>query len=353
MGNSDPTWFDTIAGDRQDVLIAFALLSYRRLESLAASLSAPLQMHVLFVTYSDHRQFNPMGLDDQRIESSSTDIATAAADGLRYYEARGGLGFADFRELWAFRDLFFSLALRDLQVQYRQTLIGVAWAVIRPLTLMVVFTTLFRMLGRIPAANTGTYAVSLYAGLLPWQLFATTLTKSTCSLVANESILTKVYFPRLILPLVPLAVGLIDFIIAFIVLLGLMLWYAITPTASVLMVPAFVMLTMLISFALGTWLSAANALYRDIEHAVPFVVQVGMFVSPVVYEMAKVVPEKWQTVYSINPMVGVLEGFRWALLGQQPFPLTAVALAVTISVTILVGGLIYFRRIERFVADRV
>ncbi len=289
---------------------------------------------------------------DQQIDLSAGTFATAPEDGLIYYEARGGLGFADFRELWAYRDLFFSLALRDLQVQYRQTFIGVAWAVIRPLTLMIVFTALFRMLGRIPASNEQTYAVTLYAVLLPWQLFATTLTKSTSSLVANEAILTKVYFPRLILPLVPIAVGLVDFAIAFVVLLGLMFWYGVMPTVTILLVPFFVALAVLVSFAFGTWLSAANALYRDIQHAVPFVVQVGMFVSPVIYEMAEV-PEKWRTLYSLNPMVGVLEGFRWSLLGQQEPPLTAIALSIMISAVVLAGGLVYFRRIERFVADRV
>ena len=290
---------------------------------------------------------------DTPIDSmSGTEVTAAPADGMKYYEARSGLGFADFGELWAYRDLFLSLALRNLQVQYRQTIIGVAWAVIRPLTLMVVFTALFRMLGRIPASNEQTYAVTLFAVLLPWQLFATTLTKSTSSLVANEAILTKVYFPRLILPLVPIAVGLVDFAIAFVVLLGLMFWYGVVPTASILLVPLFVVLAVLVSFAFGTWLSAANALYRDIQHAVPFVVQVGMFVSPVIYELAEV-PEKWRTLYSLNPMVGVLEGFRWSLLGGQQAPLTAIAFSIMISVVVLIGGLIYFRRIERFVADRV
>lgn len=294
-----------------------------------------------------------MGSSDQQINSSLSDSTATSVDGLRYYEARSGLDFADLRELWAYRDLFFSLALRDLQVQYRQTIIGVAWAVIRPLILMVVFTTLFRLMGRIPATNTGTYAVSLYAGLLPWQLFATTLGKSTSSLVANESILTKVYFPRLILPLVPIAVGLVDFAIAFVVLLGLMAWYGVALKATILLVPLFVVLAVLVSFALGTWLSAANALYRDIQHAVPFLIQVGMFVSPVVYEMAATIPERWQTVYSLNPMVGVLEGFRWALLGETPAPLTAIGLSLVISLVILASGLVYFRKVERVVADRV
>ena len=304
-----------------------------------------------------------MGSGDQQNDASAQQnnvsaqqLATAdlsGDSGLQFYEAKTGLDFADLRELWAYRDLFYSLALRDLQVQYRQTLIGVAWAVIRPLILMVVFTTLFRLLGRIPATNTGTYAVSLYAGLLPWQLFATTLGKSTSSLVANESILTKVYFPRLILPLVPIAVGLVDFAVAFVVLLGLMVWYGVAFSATILLVPLFVALAVLVSFAFSTWLSAANALYRDIQHAVPFLIQVGMFVSPVVYEMSAAVPEKWQTIYSLNPMVGVLEGFRWALLPGTPAPLTAIALSITISLVVLAGGLVYFRRIERFVADRV
>ncbi len=276
-----------------------------------------------------------------------------SADGLKYYRARRGWRFVDFQELWAYRDLFFSLASRNFKIQYRQTIIGVAWAIIRPLTLMIVFTAFFKLLGRVPASDERTYAVALYAGLLPWQLFATTLTKSTSSLVENQQILTKVYFPRLILPLVPFAVGVIDFCVAFVVLLGLMTWHGIAPTIGILLVPAFVMMAIATSFAISTWLSAANALYRDIEHAVPFIVQVGMFISPVVYEMRAIVPERWQGIYSLNPMVGVLEGFRWALLGKAQPPWLSLGLSILVTTTILLGGLLYFRRVERFVADRV
>ncbi len=272
---------------------------------------------------------------------------------MQYFEASHRLSLIDFRELWAYRDLFLSLVLRDLQVQYRQTIIGVAWAVIRPLTLMVVFSALFRLLGRVPASDSGTYAVSLYAGLLPWQFFSTTLTKSTSSLVANQQILTKVYFPRLILPMVPLAVGLVDFAIAFVVLIGLMIWYGIVPTVGLILLPAFVVLLVLASFAVSTWLCAANALYRDIEHAVPFVIQVGMFISPVVYEMRAVIPESWQGIYSLNPLVGVLEGFRWALLGNEAPPVSSMLFSLVVVLTVLVGGLWYFRGVERSVADRV
>ncbi len=278
---------------------------------------------------------------------------SSSEDGIRYFAARRGWGVVDLRELWAFRDLFVSLALRDLRVRYRQTAIGVAWAVIRPVTLMVVFVALFRLLGRIPASDEKTYAVTLFAGLLPWQLFATTLTMSTSSLVANQHILTKVYFPRLILPMIPLAVGFVDFAVAFLVLIGLMVWYGVVPTFGLLFVPAFVAMAIFTAFALSTWLSAANALYRDVEHAVPFVVQVGMFLSPVVYEMRAVIPDRWQTLYALNPLVCVLEGFRWAILGGEPPPLVPSLLSFMIVVAVFTGGLWYFRRVERFVADRI
>jgi len=273
---------------------------------------------------------------------------------MRFF-GQGSVGrAASLRELWAYRDLFLSLALRDLQVQYRQTVIGVLWALIRPVMLMIVFTVLFQLMGKFPAKDPGTYAVTLYTALLPWLMFTNTLTKSTSSLVLNQQILTKVYFPRLILPMVPLAVGLIDFVIAFVVLIGMMVWYSITPSINLLCVPLFVLLAMTASFAIGMWLSAANALYRDIGYAVPFAIQIGMFLSPVVYEMNAVIPQRWQLLYSLNPMVGVLEGFRWALLGgERAFPFVPVLFSVGMVMIVLIFGVLYFRRVERFVADRV
>ena len=284
---------------------------------------------------------------------SPNSVQDQADPPLRYFGSQTDGGIASVRELLEYRDLFLMFAIRDLRLQYRQTVIGVAWAVLRPVILMCVFTALFRLLGRIPASDEGAYAVSLYAGLLPWQLFATTLTRSTSSLVANESIITKVYFPRLILVMIPLAVGFVDFLIASVVLLGLMFWYGMTPSITLLAAPFFVGLVVLASFALGTWLSAANALYRDIQYLVPFGVQVGMYVSPIVYEMRVVIPEEWQFLYCLNPMAGAVEGFRWALLGT-PCPSIAMVLpSFLISSLMLVGGLLYFRRTERLVADRV
>ncbi len=270
-----------------------------------------------------------------------------------WYGQRGRWELLNVRELFAYRDVLWSLMLRDLKVQYRQTIIGVAWAVLRPVTLMIIFTSLFRLLGRLPAEDPGTYVVSLYAGLLPWQLFASSVAKSTSSLVANEAILSKVYFPRIIFPLIPLGVSLVDFAVSLSVLGMMMAWYQIVPSAGLMATPIFILLTLIASVALSSWLSAANALYRDVEYAVPFVLQAGMFVSPVVYEMNAVVPEGWRWLYSLNPLVGPLEGFRWSLLGHPSPPVNSIVLSTMVSLSMLIGGLIYFRHVERTVADRI
>ena len=257
-------------------------------------------------------------------------------------------------DLWRYRELLWILALRDIKVRYKQTLIGAAWAVIQPLTTMVIFTTLFRLMGQIPAENGPVpYAVSTFCALLPWQLFATALTQSSESLVSNQNLITKVYFPRIVIPISTVVAGLVDFAISFCILLAMMLFYGITPSWSILAIVPLIGLAGLAAFALGLWLSALTALFRDFRYVVPFLIQLGFFASPVVYETASLIPDKWQTLYWLNPMVGVLEGFRWAVLGKPAPPLAMLALSTGGILIVLTTGLVYFRRMERVFADRI
>ena len=268
-------------------------------------------------------------------------------------QPRLGWQLLDFADLWQYRELMWILALRDLKVRYKQTVIGAVWAVLQPFTKMVVFTLLFKLLGRTPPTEGVPYAVSTYCALLPWQLFANSLRQSSESLVANQRLITKVYFPRIIVPIAPILSGLVDFIIAFGILIALMAWYGIAPNWPIVLLPVFVMLAVLASLSLSTWLSALNALYRDVRYTVPYLIETGMMISPVVYEMRGMIPAQWQALYSLNPMVGVIEGFRWALLGNAAPPLIPMALSLGATFVLLVTGLLYFRRVERNIADRV
>jgi len=257
----------------------------------------------------------------------------------------------DWRELWEYRELLYFFVWRDVKVRYKQTVIGAAWAVIQPVLTMVAFSLFFGRLAGIPSEGVP-YPIFSYAGLLPWTYFASALTGSTNAVVQQGSIITKVYFPRLVLPAAPVAAALVDFGIAFTVLVGMMLWFGIVPTPAVLLLPLFVLLAVVAAFAVGVWLSALNVLYRDVRYVVPFGVQFWLFASPVAYP-SSLVPEPWRTVYGLNPMAGVIDGFRWALLGtgDAPGPMTAVSALV---VALLLGsGLLFFRRVERRFADIV
>ncbi len=257
----------------------------------------------------------------------------------------------DWRELWEYRELLYFFVWRDVKVRYKQTVIGAAWAVIQPVLTMIVFSVFFGRLAGIPSEGVP-YPIFSYAGLLPWTYFASALTGSTNAVVQQGSMITKVYFPRLILPAAPVAAALVDFGIAFTVLVGMMLWFGIVPTPAVLLLPLFVLLAVVAAFAVGVWLSALNVLYRDVRYVVPFVVQFWLFASPVAYP-SSLVPEPWRTVYGLNPMAGVIDGFRWALLGtgHAPGPMTAVSALV---VALLLGsGLLFFGRVERLFADIV
>jgi len=246
-----------------------------------------------------------------------------------------GWGSLNLEDLWAYRELIYFLTWRDLKVRYKQTVLGAAWAILQPFLSMVVFSVFFGGLLKVSSGNVP-YPIFSYTALLPWGVFSKALTDAGRSLVMNRNMITKVYFPRLIVPLSSVLAGVVDFLIAFIVLLGMMWYFKISLTA----------------FGVGLWLSALNVVYRDVGYVLPFLTQFWFYLTPVVYSSSEV-PEKWRIVYALNPMVGVVEGFRWALLGQTSAPGPLVAVSASIAVVLLVSGLFYFRRMERTFADMV
>jgi lipopolysaccharide transport system permease protein len=255
------------------------------------------------------------------------------------------------RDLWEYRELLYFLVWRDVKVRYKQTVLGVAWAILQPFLTMVVFSVFFGRLAKVPSDGIP-YPVFAYTALLPWQLFAHALTESANSLVENEKLITKVYFPRLVIPIAAVLAGLVDFAIAFMLLLVMMVYYGIVPTAAVLTLPLFLLLAIATALAVGLWLSALNVQYRDVRYTIPFLTQFWLFATPIAYP-SSLVPEPWRALYGLNPMAGVVEGFRWALLGKAGGvgPLMIVsALAVGV---LLFGGLVYFRRMEKTFADVV
>jgi lipopolysaccharide transport system permease protein len=260
----------------------------------------------------------------------------------------------NLRELWRHRELLWFLGLRDVQVRYKQTALGAAWALIQPLFTMLVFTLFFGKLAKLekdlPAGLP--YMVFVLAALLPWQLFSFALTQSSTSLVNNRNLITKVYFPRLLVPLAPLLCGLVDFAIAFVMLIALMLGYGVVPGWAVLTLPLFLLLALATSLAIGLWLSALNAVYRDVQYTLPFLAQIWMFASPVAYS-SEIVPVRWQWLYGLNPMAGVIDGFRWALLGTGELSLPLLAASTASVIVLLIGGLYYFRSMETYFADLV
>jgi len=254
-----------------------------------------------------------------------------------------------WRDLWAYRELLLFLAWRDILVRYKQTVIGIAWSVIRPVVTMVVFTVVFGRIANLPSEGVP-YPVLVFAAMLPWYFFATALSEGSNSLVQNANIVSKVYFPRLIIPVSTIAVSLVDFLISLALLAGLMVWYQALPSARVLALPAFLLLVLVVTTGLTLWLAALNVRYRDFRYVVPFLIQVGLFLSPVGFSSA-IVPDAWRLAYALNPMVGVIEGFRWCLIDGYRLDAGSLALGTGISVLILATGLGYFRRTERSFAD--
>ena len=270
-----------------------------------------------------------------------------------------GWSTIDLKELWHFRELVYFLIWRDIKVRYKQTALGATWAIIQPFLTMVVFTIFFGKLAKIPSDNVP-YPIFSYTGLLPWGLFVKALTDTGHSLVAHRAMITKIYFPRLVIPFASVLSGVVDFGLAFIVLIGMMIYYNNVPgstyqislTPAVLTLPLFLILALVTALGVGLWLSALNVIYRDINYILPFLTQFWLFITPIAYP-SSMIPKKWQLLYAINPMTGVVEGFRWALLGTKIAPGPMLMVSTTISLVILITGLFYFRRMERTFADSV
>jgi lipopolysaccharide transport system permease protein len=264
-------------------------------------------------------------------------------------EPEHGWNAINFKELWEYRELILQLAWRDISVRYKQTFLGASWAILQPFMTMVVFSIIFGRLAQMPSDGVP-YPIFTYTALLPWQLFAGALGASSNSLVSNTAMITKVYFPRIIIPLAPLMTGLIDFALAFLVLLAMMVFYGVPITWTVLTLPLFLLLALTSALAVGIWLAALNVKYRDVRYAVPFLTQFWMFLTPIAYS-GSLIPEEWRFVYSLNPMTGVVEGFRWAMLGNNGMGLEILWVSVPIILLLLVSGLYYFKRVESTFAD--
>jgi lipopolysaccharide transport system permease protein len=255
-----------------------------------------------------------------------------------------------WRDLFRYRELFYFLAWRDVLVRYKQTVIGVLWAVLRPFLTMVVFVFIFSKIAKLPASGLP-YPVMVFAAMLPWQLFSTSLSEGSNSLISNANLISKVYFPRLIVPASAVIVALVDFAISFVLLALLMVWYHVWPTWQLIALPLFTVLALVASTGAGLWLAALNVQYRDFRYVVPFLVQFGLYVSPVGFS-SSVVPEKWRLLYSLNPMVGVIDGFRWAVSGgRTAIYLPGLWLSLVVMTLLLASGIWYFRRMERTFAD--
>jgi lipopolysaccharide transport system permease protein len=268
---------------------------------------------------------------------------------LIHIKPKKGWQVIDFKELMHYRDLFYFLVTRDIKVKYKQTVLGGLWAIIQPFFSMVVFTLFFGKLAKIPSDGIP-YPIFNYTAMVAWTYFSTSITQASNSLVGNTNLVSKVYFPRIIIPLSPILAGLLDFFIAFVVLIGMMFYFHLYPTSMILLTPLLVLLMMLTSSGIGMFLAALNAKYRDIRFTIPFLVQLWMFASPIVYP-ASMVPEKYRLIYALNPMTGIIEGFRSALLGKMAFPTSMIIVSAVVSIIIFLCGLFYFKQMERYFAD--
>ncbi len=288
---------------------------------------------------------------------SRSEMAAQVETPITYLRPSQGWSALNLRDLWNYRELVYFLTWRDLKVRYKQTLLGASWAILKPFMTMVVLSIFFGGLAQVPSDNVP-YPIFSFVALLPWELFANGLSVASRSLVQNSNMITKVYFPRLILPLSSVLAGVVDFAIAFLILIGMMIFYRITPTVNVWTLPLFLLLAIVTALGVSLWLSALNVQYRDIGYVTPFLTQFWMFISPVAYGtglLADKVPGMWvQIIYALNPMVGVINGFRWALLGiESAAPGPGLVVSVAVSLTLLVSGMFYFRRMERQFADMV
>ena len=258
-----------------------------------------------------------------------------------------------WRDLWRYRELFLVLAWRDVSVRYKQTVIGLAWALIQPIATMLVFVVVFGNLAKLPTEGAAPYALLVFSGLLPWQLFSTSLTGASGSLIGNANLISKVYFPRLIVPTSAVVVSFVDFLISFVILVALMLWYQFVPSWQILTLPVFVVMAFLASLGPGLWITALNVKYRDFRYIIPFIVQFGLYVSPVGFSSA-MVPSEWRLLYSLNPIVGVIDGFRWAILGgESQLYIPGFLLSWGVIAFFLWLGIYQFRKMEKSFADLI
>jgi len=257
-----------------------------------------------------------------------------------------------WKDLWRYRELFYILSWRDIRVRYKQTVIGSVWSVLRPLLTMIVFTFIFGKVAKLPTEGNAPYAIMVFSALLPWQFFANSLSEASGSLVANSNLITKVYFPRLIVPASSIIVSLIDFFISFLLMIVLMVWYRFLPPIQIIFLPFFLILAFFASFGVSLFITALNVKYRDFRYIIPFIVQFGLFISPVGFS-SSIIPDKWRLVYSLNPMVAVIDGFRWCILGSEKiyWPGFLISVAVILFFTFL--GIWYFRKTEKTFADNI
>jgi len=254
-------------------------------------------------------------------------------------------------DLWRYRELFIILSWRDLSVRYKQTIIGILWAILRPFLTMVVFTVIFSRIAKLPSDGNAPYALMVFAAMLPWSLFANSLAESSNSLIDNTNLISKVYFPRLIIPAATLITALVDFLISFVILIVMMIYYQFMPDLQIILIPFFIILALMASLGPGLWITALNVKYRDFRYVIPFLVQFGLYVSPVGFS-SNVVPDKWRLLYSLNPMVGVIDGFRWCILGgNSPIYLPGFFLSLAIIAFFLWLGVSRFRKMEKTFAD--
>jgi len=281
---------------------------------------------------------------------NSMQISTAAPQRTLIRPSRGWVGL-NLGELWHYRELIYFLVWRDVKVRYKQTVLGAAWAILQPFLTMVVFSVFFGELAGMPSGDVP-YPIFSYTALLPWQLLEGGISKAGGSLVSSRNLVTKVYFPRMSVPLAPVVAGLVDFALAFVVLLLMMVYYGMRPTSAVWTLPLFLLLALVTALGAGLWLAALNVSYRDVGHVIPFLVRVWFFLTPITYAIS-IVPPGYRFVYALNPMVGVVEGFRWAMLGSAAPPLALILPSVGVAALLLASGAMYFRRMERTFADVV
>ena len=281
--------------------------------------------------------------------ASSAGIDAPPGASLIVIRPREGLFELDLMGVWRYRELLYFLVWRDLKVRYAQAALGAIWAIVQPLFTVLIFTAVFGVFAKVPSEGMP-YAVFAFAAVLPWTYFSEAARRSALGLVGDANLVRKIYFPRLIIPLANVLSPLVDFAVSFLVFLGVMLWYGVAPTWNLLMVVPLLIVTMGLSLSIGLWLGPINVRFRDIQHTIPFLLQVWMYLAPIVYPLS-IVPERWRTLYSLNPMVGIIEGFRWALLGKGSVDLFALGVSIVFIIVALAAGLVFFRHHERTFSD--